>query len=71
MKGNLSISGKAGKVDKWYMKQELMEKGDWQLRCRRNKKKLEHLSGDLHKVICKYILTFIKGKDLSSNILCT
>lgn len=69
MKENLSRSGKADKTDKWYIKQELTEKRDWQLRCRRNKKKLEHLSGDLHKVICKYITTFIKGKDSSSTIL--
>lgn len=68
MKGNLRRSGKADKIDKWYIKQELMKKGDWQLKCRRNKKKLECLSGDLHKVICKYISTFIKGKDFSSNI---
>lgn len=32
------------------------------------KKKCEHLSADLHKVICKYVSTFIKGKDFSSTI---
>lgn len=59
MKGNPSRSGKAGKIDKRYTEPAVMEKGDWQLRYRkRNKNKVEHLSRDLHKAICKYILTF-------------